>query len=130
MIKAELQNHLSVLTKVGEIPPSLRKELRATVSKLSRALRSRAKGQAPTDTGALEKSIRARTRFYSNAPEAMVARVYSRIYYGRFQEYGTEGMTGHSFLRSALMDMSGEITQELQDCLHRIAEKANKDLSK
>jgi HK97 gp10 family phage protein len=130
VIKVELQNHLSVLAKVGEIPKSLRAELRKTVQQLTIQLRSRAKAQSPSLTGLLERSIRSKTRFYSVSPEAMVGRVFTRMYYGRFQEYGTKNMVGHSFLRSALQDMSGEITEALQDCLTRIAAKAEKDLSK
>jgi HK97 gp10 family phage protein len=130
VIKAELQNHLSVLAKVGEIPRNLRAELRKEVQALSIKLRNRAKSQAPSATGLLERSIRAKTRFYSVSPEAMVGRVFTRMYYGRFVEYGTKVLTGHSFLRSALQDMSSDITEALQEVLHRIAVKAEKDLSK
>ena len=88
MIKGWVTGETKLRGKFEKVPDTVKKELQVTVRKLMNKLRSDARGLAPSLTGKLKRSIRANMKTY---PDAVIARVYTNVFYAHFYEYGFSG---------------------------------------
>lgn len=98
-VKGLEQLHVKLLKLEAQTPGAMKEALMAA----SKPIVDYAVGGAPVASGALAGSIRAIPAKGSNPLHPRVRiQPHPKLWYGRFQEYGTSKMPAHPFLRPAL----------------------------
>lgn len=127
-----------ILTQIA--PRHARNLMRATIHGVASTIAKDAKANAPEDTGALKKSIKAKRK--KSPPDAPVSEVFVEhggkakydAFYWRFVEYGTRSKAEHPFIRPAAgkaranykQVLTAEFGKKLEAALKREAKKRAK----
>lgn len=95
---------------------AVRRSLKAAAEPMVKAARS----NAPVETGALRKSIKASTSVRLARGVAQTKISYGKAqFYGQFVELGTSKMPARPFLRPAFDSTKGESADEFKDVLRK-----------
>lgn len=108
--------------------------IRRILKKHAQTIAARARQLVPVKSGRLARSLRV-TIVPGETASEIAAFVGTRVFYGRFQEFGTQHQPPHAFLRPALDETKQQVLDgiradlwaEIKKAVERLSRKQAKD---